>query len=76
MSGTSIIAQIFVPLKYTSIGVHKKPSPRLATYLTDQLYFDRRDKYHPSMGSNDNLTDNSNVYIVLDVYKDHRNRPM
>ena len=41
----------FFVLKYKSIGVHKKPSSRLATYLHDQLYFDRRDKFDPSMGN-------------------------
>ena len=34
---------------YTSIGVHKKPS-RLSTSLYDQVYFNRRDRFSPSMG--------------------------
>ena len=33
----------------TSIGVDRKPSPRLSTHLYSIVYFDRRDQFNPSM---------------------------
>ena len=43
----------------TSIGVQKKPSPRLSTNLYDQVYFNRRDQFNPSMSFSVTWSDNS-----------------
>ena len=40
---------IFIVLRRTSIGVHKKY--HLSTHLYDQIYFDRLVQFHPSMRS-------------------------
>ena len=41
---------LFIVLKRTSIGVHKKKK-HLSTHLYDQIYFDRLVQFHPSMRS-------------------------
>ena len=42
----------------TSIGIHKKPSPRLSTGLYNLVYFNRWDQFNQSMGSSDTRPDN------------------
>ena len=43
------VGVLFIVLKLTSIGVHKKY--HLSTHLYDQIYFDRLVQFHPSMHS-------------------------
>ena len=61
----------------TSIGVHKKPSPRFAQALAftkslllvyQLVYFDGRDQFNPSIGSSDTRSDNcgqTNSYLCV-----------
>ena len=41
---------LFIVLKRTSIGIHKN-TYYLSTHLYDQIYFDRRVQFHPSIRS-------------------------
>ena len=49
MSKDNRVFFLFIVLKRTSIGVHKKY--HLSTHLYDQIYFDRLVQFHPSMCS-------------------------
>ena len=42
----------------TSIGIHKRPSPRSLTNLYNLVYFDCRDQFNPSKGSSETWSDN------------------
>ena len=52
LCGKTVLCELsyFLVSKRTSIGVHKKPSPRLSTNLYDHVYFDRWDQFDLSMG--------------------------
>ena len=41
----------------TSIGIHKKPPPRLWTHLYVHVYLNRQDQFSPSIDSSDTWSD-------------------